>query len=76
MSSLTCVAVFLTQIITRWQKNADAKVGLSISHWQKWILHWQYSKNCIFPIIQLKVVVNRLPLFKNLFDRSNRLLMV
>ena len=66
MSSLTCVAVFLTQIITRWQKNADAKVGLSISHWQKWILHRQYSK----------VVVNRLPLFKNLFDHSNRLLMV
>ena len=41
-------------------KNADAEVVLSISHQQKWISRWQFSKNCIFPNIQLKGVVNRL----------------
>ena len=29
-------------------------------------------KNCIFPSIQLKGVVNRLPLFQNLSDHTNR----
>ena len=52
-------AVFLTQIISRQQKNADAKVALSI-------LRRQFSENCIFPSIQLKGVVNRLPPFKKL----------
>ena len=68
-------SVFLTQIISRRQKNADAKVVLSISYRQKWNLHQQFSKNCIFPNIQLKDVVNRLPPFKNLSDHTNKFLM-
>ena len=60
------IPVFLTQIISRRQKNADAKVVLSISRQQKWNLHRQFSKNCIFPNIKLKGVVNRLPPFKYL----------
>ena len=35
----------------------------------------KFSKNCIFPNIQLKVVVNRLPPFKNLSDHTNKFLM-
>ena len=61
-------AVFLTQIISRRQKNADAKVALSISR-------RQLSKNCIFPSIQLKGVLNRLTPFKNLSDHTNMFLM-
>ena len=57
------------------QKNADAKVVLSISSRQKWNSCWRFSKNCIFPNIQLKGVVNRLPPFKNLFDHTNIFLM-
>ena len=34
-----------------------------------------FQKNCIFPNVQLKGVVNRLPLFKNLSDHTNRFLM-
>ena len=68
-------AVFLTQIISRRQKNADAKVALSISRRQKWNSRRQFSKNCIFPNIQLKGVVNRLPPFKNLSDHTNMFLM-
>ena len=63
--------VFLTQIISRRQKNADAKVVLSISRRQKWNSHRQISKNCIFP----KGVVNRLPPFKNLPGHTNIFLM-
>ena len=74
VSHSTCT-VFLTQFISHWQKNADAKVVLSISHWQKWNSCWQFSKNCIFPNIQLKGVVNRLPPFKNLSDHTNKFLM-
>ena len=65
-------AVFLTQIISRQPKNADAKVALSISHRQKWKSRWQFSENCIFPNIQLKGVANKLLQFKNLFDHTNR----
>ena len=43
---------FLTQIISRQQKNADANVASSISRRQKWNSHRQFSKNCIFPNIQ------------------------
>ena len=43
---------FLTQIISRRQKNADANVASSISCRQKWNSHRQFSKNCIFPNIQ------------------------
>ena len=43
--------VFLTQIISRRQKNVDAKVALSISCQQKWKSHRQFSKNRIFPNI-------------------------
>ena len=43
---------FLTQIISRRQKNADANVASSISRRQKWNSHRQFSKNCIFPNIQ------------------------
>ena len=68
-------SVFLTQIISRRQKNADVKVALSISRRQKWKSRRQFSKNCIFPNIQLKGVVNRLPPFKNLSDHTNRFLM-
>ena len=68
-------SVFLTQIISRRQKNADAKVVLSISCLQKWNLRQQFSQNCIFPNIQLKDVVNRLPPFKNLSDHTNKFLM-
>ena len=32
-------------------------------------------KNCLFPNIQLKGVLNRLPPFKNLSDNTNRSLM-
>ena len=60
--------VFLTQIISRWQKNADAKVVSSISC-------RQFSKDCVFPNIQLKGVVNRLPPFKNLSDHTHIFLM-
>ena len=35
-----------------------------------------FQKIVIFPNIQLKVVVNRLPPFNNLFDHTNRFLMV
>ena len=71
----TCIPVFLTQIISRRQKNADAKVASSISCRQKWNSCQQFLKNCIFPNIQLKGVVNRLPLFKNLSDHTNMFLM-
>ena len=74
VKSSFCLAVFLTQIISRLQKNADAKVVLSISRRQKWNLRRQFSKNCIFPNIQLKGVVNRLPPFKNLSDDTNKFL--
>ena len=69
------IAVFPTQIISRRQKNADAKVVLSISRRQKWNSRRQFSKNCIFPNIQLKGVVNRLLPFKNLSDYTNKFLM-
>ena len=36
-------SVFLTQIISRRQKNADAKVALSISRRQKWNSRRQFS---------------------------------
>ena len=72
VKSSFCLAVFLTQIISRLQKNADAKVVLSISCLQKWNLRRQFSK--IFPNIQLKGVVNRLPPFKNLSDDTNKFL--
>ena len=67
--------VFLTQIISRQRKNAYAKNALSISCRQKWNLRQQFSKNGIFPNIQLNNVVNRLPPFKNLFDHTNRFIM-
>ena len=67
-------AVFLTQIISCRQKNADAKVVLLISRRQKLNLHRQFSKNCIFPNTLLKGVVNRLPPFKNLSDHTNKFL--
>ena len=67
--------VFLTQIISHRQKNANAKVALSISLWQKWNSYQQFSNNCIFPNFQLKGVVNRLPPFKNLSDHTNMFLM-
>ena len=54
------IAIFLTQMISRQQK---------------WNSRWQFSKNCIFPNIQLKGVVNRLPPFKNLSDHTNIFLM-
>ena len=66
------LAVFLTQIISHRQKNADAKVALSISRRQKWKSRRQFSKNRIFPNIQLKGVANKLLQFKNLFDHTNR----
>ena len=68
-------AVFLTEIISRRQKNADAKFVLSISRRQKWNSVRQFSKNFIFPNIRLKGVVNRLPPFKNLPDHTNKFLM-
>ena len=46
-----------------------------ISRRQKWNSRRQFSKNCIFPNIQLKGVVNRLPPFKNLSDHTNIFLM-
>ena len=67
--------VFVTQIISRWQKNADAKVVLSTSRQQIWNLCWQFSKICIFPNIQLKGVVNRLPPFKDCSDHTSIFLM-
>ena len=65
-------SVFQTQIISRRQKNADTKVALLISRGQKWKSRRQFSKNCIFPNIQLKGVANKLLQFKNLFDHTNR----
>ena len=62
--------VFLTQIVSHRQKNASVKVALLISHQQKWKSCWQFSKNCIFPNIQLKGVVNKLLQFKNLYDHT------
>ena len=72
LKALISGTVFLTQIISHRQKNADAKVALLISRWQKWKLRRQFSKNCIFPNIQLKGVANKLLQFKNLFDHTNR----
>ena len=69
------LTVFLNQIISRWQKNADTKVASSISRRQKWNSCRQFSKNCIFPNIQLKGVVNRLSPFKISSDHANRSLM-
>ena len=66
------VVLYSTQIISRQQKNADAKVALSISRRKKWKSRRQFSKSCIFPNLQLKGVVNKLLQFKNLFDRTNR----
>ena len=67
--------VFLTQIIPRQQKNADAKVALSISCQQKMEFASAIYKKAIFPNIQLNSVVNRLPPFKNLSDHASRFLM-
>ena len=58
-----------------WAKNADAKVVLSILRRQKWNSRRQFSKNCIFPNIELKGVVNISPPFKNLSDHTNKFLM-
>ena len=69
------LSVFLTQIISCQQKNADAKVALSISCQRKWNLRRQFSKISIFPNIQLKGVVSRLPPFKNLSDHTNMFFM-
>ena len=69
------LTVFLTQIISPWQKNANAKVVFSILRQQKWNLDQQFPKICIFPNIQLKGVVNRLSPFKNLSDHTNIFLM-
>ena len=66
------MTVFLTQIISRGQKNANAKVALSTSRRQKWKSRWQFSKNRIFPNIQLKGAANKSLQFKNLFDHTNR----
>ena len=55
-------------------KNADTKVVLSISHWKNGIHISNFQKKCIFPNIQLKGVVNRLPPFKNLSDHKNMVL--
>ena len=68
------ITVFLTQMISHRQENAGAKVVYWISHWQKWNSRQQFSKNCIFPNIQLKGAVNRLPSFKNLSDHTSRFL--
>ena len=68
-------SVFITQIISRRQKNADAKVVLSISRRQKWNSRRQFSKNYFFPNIQLKVVVNKLAPIKNLSDYISKFLM-
>ena len=70
---LILLAVFVTQIISRWQKNTNAKVVPSISCRQKWDSRRQFSKKCIFPNIQLNVV-NRLPPFKILYDQTNSFL--
>ena len=65
------------QIISHWQKNANVKVVLSPSCWQKWNSHQQFSKTVFFfSNIQLKGVVNRSPPFKSLSDHTNRFLMV
>ena len=56
-------------------KNVDVKVVLSISRQQKWNSRLQFSKTYIFPNIQLKGVVNRLPQFKNLSGHTNMFLM-
>ena len=68
-------AVFLTQIISRQQKNADAKVIMDFML-AKMEFASAIFKNCIFPNIQLKGAVNRLPPFtNNLSDHANRFLM-
>ena len=53
------IAIFLTQIISRQQK---------------WNSRRQFSKNCIFPNIQLKGVVN-ITSIQNLSDHTNIFLM-
>ena len=60
--------------ISHQQKIADVKVALSTSHWQKWNSRQQFSKNCIFPNVQLKGIVNRLLPFENLPDHGNKFL--
>ena len=69
---LVKATVFVTQIISRRQKNANAKVLYPISQKQKWNSRRQFSKHCVFPNIQLKGVVNRLTPFKNVSNHTNR----
>ena len=70
------IAVLLTQIISRRQKNTETKVELSISCRQNWNSRRQLPKNCVFPNIQLKEAVNGLPPLRNLSDHTNSFLMV
>ena len=68
---ISCICtVFLTQVISHRQKNADAKAVQLILHQQKWNSRRQFLKNFIFPNIQLKGVGNTLPPFKNLLIGS------
>ena len=76
LSSFSCKVsintVFLTQILSRRQKNADAKK--CIIDFTSAKMEFASAKG-IFPNIQLKDVVNRLAPFKNLYDHTNSFLM-
>ena len=57
--------VFLTQIISRWQKKMPMQNFEFTSAIFKKMYFFKYS---------IKYVVNRLPSFKNLYDHTNRFL--
>ena len=71
----TQVSVFLTQIISCQQKMLMQKLhnGFHVSN--NGIHVNKLSKNCIFPNIKLRGVVNRLSPFKKWSDHTNRFLM-
>ena len=65
-------AVFLTQIISRRQKMSTQKLYNRFHVGKNGIRVGDFQKMVFFPNIQLKAVVNRLPLFQNLSDHTNR----
>ena len=69
-------SVFLTQIISRRQKNADGKLYYRFHVGKNGTRVGSFQKIVILPNIKLKVAVNRLPPFNNLSDHTNRFLMV
>ena len=73
MRFVETMPVFLTQTISRRQKNAERCIKDFTS--AKMEFASAISKKLYFSNIQLKGVVNRLSSFQNLSDHANRFLM-